>query len=225
MAGSALADHELGPAPSLAADESAGKVNVVLKPECPIGLISYRTEDDGALAGQDYVHVEGTLNTSPWQFEVPILEDSADEGSETILVRISSVGHEAGGDGLGGNCVASINQTRVGTLTIMDNDGPASAASASGKKKKRSASTPRSPLAPDESLPDTTSLLDEAAGPAPPQGEDSLRNAPSKLPLLLAVPLLVSVAFQGFRRFRPGTHGSNQEPGTVVTEGLEGEDQ
>ena len=54
--------------------------------------VEYNTEDGTASAGADYTDTSGTLTFTPGQtsqtVSVPVLEDSHDEGSETLTLRL-----------------------------------------------------------------------------------------------------------------------------------------
>jgi hypothetical protein len=53
------------------------------------GSCGYRTENGTAIAGEDYVHVEGGLSFSggaPRSFSVPIIWDKIDEGDQTVVL-------------------------------------------------------------------------------------------------------------------------------------------
>src|SRR5687767_3509094 len=53
------------------------------------GSCGFRTEDGTAIAGEDYLHVEGSLNFSgggPRSFSVPIIWDHLDEGDQTVVL-------------------------------------------------------------------------------------------------------------------------------------------
>jgi hypothetical protein len=55
------------------------------------GSAGFRTEDGTAVAGEDYLHVEGILSFSggaPRSFSVPIIWDKLDEGDQTVLLRL-----------------------------------------------------------------------------------------------------------------------------------------
>lgn len=81
--------------------------------------VQYATSDGSAQGGVDYTPTSGTLSwpdndDDPRSFQVPILDDGADESNETINVALSNPG---GGAGL-----ATPSNT---TLTILDNDDSA----------------------------------------------------------------------------------------------------
>jgi hypothetical protein len=101
-------------------------VTVTLSPGCPYtsSYIDYRTEDLTAEAGKDYVHVSGRLLTGPWTFDIPILEDAIPEPDEVAKIIISGPSSGAPGSG-GGSCVGD-DQSKTGSLTILENDGFAS---------------------------------------------------------------------------------------------------
>ena len=81
--------------------------------------VSYATSDGSAQSGVDYTPASGTLSwpdddDDPRSFQVPILDDGADESSETINVALSN---PTGGAGL--------TTPSNATLTIQDDDDPA----------------------------------------------------------------------------------------------------
>jgi plastocyanin len=78
--------------------------------------VDYATSDGSAQAGSDYTPTSGTLtwidgDDDPKTFDIPILDDTDDEGNETINVALSS---PTGGAGLGSPSTA--------TVTIRDDD-------------------------------------------------------------------------------------------------------
>jgi len=55
------------------------------------GAAGYSTEDGTAIAGKDYVHVEGGLSFNGWaprSFSVPIIWDDVDEGDKTVVLHL-----------------------------------------------------------------------------------------------------------------------------------------
>ena len=99
--------------------ETSGSVVVTVvlqggQPECS-GTVNYATEPGTATAGQDYTHVQGTLNFSVGddrseQITIPIVDDSTQEGEEKFQVRLSQPTGTI--TGVGGPA----------TVTIQDND-------------------------------------------------------------------------------------------------------
>lgn len=77
--------------------------------------VNYATTDGTAVAGSDYVAANGTLTFNPGetskQLAVIVIDDTASEGSETIIVNLSSPT----------NATLSVAQ---GTITINANDAP-----------------------------------------------------------------------------------------------------
>lgn len=234
MAGAALADHELGPAPQVTAEESVGKIKVTLYPQCSVGHMNYRTEDETARAGQDYEHVEGTLAAPPYEFEIPILEDRLVEETEAVHIWISN-GVSHSGPGGGGSCVGT-NQSKMGRLYIYDNDGPppspigvtyagrqTSESGASSAPVTRSNTVPAAdqpPPAGGSEPPVTVPLLvEETGGPPPTQDKDASQPGPSWLASIITLVLLIAFGILGFRRYRMST------PDTVVSEIDQGEAQ
>ncbi len=79
--------------------------------------VGYSTSDGSATAGGDYTSVSGTLNwgngdDSAKTFAVPLLDDTAIDGTKTVNLLLQSPG---GGAGLGSSSA---------TLTITDNEQP-----------------------------------------------------------------------------------------------------
>jgi fibronectin-binding autotransporter adhesin len=76
--------------------------------------VFYWTNDGTAVAGTNYVEVNGTLTFSPGTtsqtFQVPIIEDSASEGNLTVNLNLAGVS--------GGN--ATLGSPNTAILTIMD---------------------------------------------------------------------------------------------------------
>jgi len=100
-------------------NESAGTITLtvsrVIGSSGAVG-VQYATGNGSATAGSDYTTTSGTLSwangdTSPKTITVPILDDSAVEGSETFTLALSN---PTGGARLG-------SPTTV-TITILDND-------------------------------------------------------------------------------------------------------
>ena len=79
--------------------------------------VNYATSNSTATAGSDYTATSGTLNFAAGEtsktITVPIIDDTAVEGNETVNVTLSS---PTGGATLGSPASAS--------LTIVDNDSP-----------------------------------------------------------------------------------------------------
>lgn len=81
--------------------------------------VSYQTENNSAVAGQDYQQTQGTLtwpdnDDEPRNISIPILDDDSDESNENFRVRLSNP--------TGGATLGSINPI---TVVINDNDGGA----------------------------------------------------------------------------------------------------
>jgi plastocyanin len=77
--------------------------------------VDYSTANGTATAGQDYTAVGGTLNwangdSTQKSFQVPILDDIDNEGSETVSVSLS------------GASGATLGTPAAATLTILDNE-------------------------------------------------------------------------------------------------------
>ncbi len=85
--------------------------------------VAYSTANGTATAGQDYASASGTLTFAPGQtsrvINVGVTGDTADEGSETVLVNLSS---PAGATILDGQAVLTItdDDTALPTLSIAD---------------------------------------------------------------------------------------------------------
>ena len=78
--------------------------------------VSYATSNGTATAGSDYTSTSGTLSwangdTSSKTFSIPILDDSAYEGNETVNLTLSSPTGEA-----------TLGSPSTAVLTIVDND-------------------------------------------------------------------------------------------------------
>lgn len=119
QAGTSFASHDFT-APDVTADESAGSAKIVISPSCPVDKIEYKTEDGTATAGADYRSVSGTLTSPPFEFEIPILDDSLLEENETVQVIVSKFTFP-------GAAVCVGAQRVQATLTIRDDD-PSTAA-------------------------------------------------------------------------------------------------
>jgi hypothetical protein len=84
--------------------------------------VHYQTSDGSARAGEDYTAAAGTLSWANGEegtkfFEVPVSDDSAVEGNETVLLALST---PTGG--------ATVDATRgASTLSILDDDGSTTA--------------------------------------------------------------------------------------------------
>jgi hypothetical protein len=76
--------------------------------------VDYSTENDTAMAGQDYSGTSGTLNLADQQdsatIEISIIDDSSDESDETFSVTLSNPGN------------TSIGAVGEATVTIQDDD-------------------------------------------------------------------------------------------------------
>lgn len=76
--------------------------------------VNYSTSDGTAVAPADYTSTSGQLTFAPFQtsasFSVPIVEDTIDEGSETVNLTLSSPSG------------ASLGSQSTATITISDND-------------------------------------------------------------------------------------------------------
>ena len=66
-------------------------------------LVKYATADGTAKQGEDYTHVFGTLRFAPGEtsktVSVPVLDDAHDEGTETLVLRLSAAHRAAIEDG------------------------------------------------------------------------------------------------------------------------------
>jgi ribosomal protein L35AE/L33A len=105
---------ESRPAATVRVERSHGKTGAV--------SVSYSTSAGSATEGLDYVETSGTLSWASGDetaktFTVPILNDTIDEGNETINLRLSSP--------TGGATLDSGRDTAV--LNILDDDAPTSA--------------------------------------------------------------------------------------------------
>lgn len=96
---------------------SAGTATVTIRLAGPAEqdvTVDYATEDGTAIAGADYTATSGTATIAAGQssatFIVPILRDSAVEGSEAFAVRLS-------------NATGAAIRDTVATVTLIDDDG------------------------------------------------------------------------------------------------------
>ncbi len=102
---------------SVAESGVAALITVTLNTPNPFAdtSVAYTTSDGSALAGSDYTASSGTLTIPAGQnsasFSVPIADDAAPEGSETVLLSLSN----ASG--------AALTSPGSATLTILANDG------------------------------------------------------------------------------------------------------
>jgi hypothetical protein len=112
-----------------------GQVNAVIRVERSHGesgavSVTFATSAGSAAEGLDYEEATGTLSwaagdSSTKSFNVPILEDSIDEGNETVSLRLSNP--------TGGAVLDADRDTSV--LSILDDDGsttPCSTSSSTG---------------------------------------------------------------------------------------------
>ena len=100
-------------------DETAGAATVTVTLNAPSGLtptINYATSNGTATAGIDYAAVSGTLTFTPGQtsatFQVPIINETTNEPSETVLLYLS---HPTN---------ALLGAQSSATLTILDDNPP-----------------------------------------------------------------------------------------------------
>ena len=105
---------------SYSVSEGGGSTNIVVQRiNGDDGAVSvqYNAAGGTATAGQDFTAVSGTLNwadndDSPKSFSVPVLNDTADESNETVILTLSN---PTGG--------AALDDTQnTATLTITDDD-------------------------------------------------------------------------------------------------------
>ena len=77
--------------------------------------VDYATSDGTATAGSDYTDTHGTLTFAAGEtsktFTIPITDDTAVEGNESLVVTLSN---PTGG--------ATLGSQNLSTLTIQDND-------------------------------------------------------------------------------------------------------
>lgn len=135
-------------------DESAGKVGMTFTSWCRNEIeMRYETQDKTAVAGQDYSTVKGVMSLSygsPHNFELPVLQDSAIEGYESLTLVILGVPGGGGGSGygndicLGGGPESSRSDTF--NLTIVDDDIPAEKNATEAGSPSRSAPSSASKL-------------------------------------------------------------------------------
>lgn len=106
--------------------EGAGTARIVVeRSRGSQGAVSvrYTARAGSATAGADFTEVSGILSWAAGEgrtqaFEVPVLDDSAAEGNETVLLTLSEV---TGG---------SVLDDRQATLTLLDDDGATTACTA-----------------------------------------------------------------------------------------------
>jgi len=112
---------EFGTATDVVAEAGGTATVTVLRKAGSYGEITvqYATSNGTATAGSDYTATSGTLtfdvDETSKSFTIPITNDTTDEADETITVTLSNPG---GGATIGTNSVL--------TLTITDDDAPAS---------------------------------------------------------------------------------------------------
>ncbi len=105
--------------PTYSVDEDAGTATITVILSRPSGetvTVGYATSDGTATESGDYTAVNGTLTFDPGvtsqSFEVPIADDTLDEGDETVNLILSSAVH------------AIIGDNSPALLTIRDDDEP-----------------------------------------------------------------------------------------------------
>ncbi|CAD7941387.1 unnamed protein product [Amoebophrya sp. A120] len=104
--------------------ESGQKINMAVKRTITEGTLSirYATRDGTATAGEDFVHIEGTLTFNPGEAEktvtVEIIDDDIYEGDELFYVDLSEA------SGPPGVTVEIPKLEETATITIIDDDLP-----------------------------------------------------------------------------------------------------
>jgi hypothetical protein len=103
-------------APTYTVNESAGKVTLTVtlsSPSTSVVSVAYATANGSALAGSDYTLANGTLQfpagSTSQTIDVPILDDSILEGSESFVVNLSNPN----------GATISVGQS---TVNIIDNE-------------------------------------------------------------------------------------------------------
>ena len=125
-----LFDNDAPPTVSLSAaaataDEDAGPLAFILQLSQASGRdveVAYTTDDITATAGSDYTDNDGTATISAgqtsMQIEVALIDDSADEGTETLRFTLTSTG------GYPKNATLGAITTAVGTIIDDDSTNP-----------------------------------------------------------------------------------------------------
>jgi len=99
--------------------ESAGVANIIVNLSSASGqpvTVDYATSNGTAAAGSDYTTTSGTLTFNPGEtsktIPVPILDDGATEGDETVNLTLNNPSG------------ATLGAPAAATLTIIDDEGP-----------------------------------------------------------------------------------------------------
>lgn len=162
--------------------ENAGQVQLTVElvggqPTCA-GTVDYQTFNGTAASGQDYTARQGTLTFTTGDdrkesFTVPILEDAADEPSQTFTVRLSN-----------GTGDITASDTPA-TVTITDNDpAPQQSAPATASQKPRS-----TPSASASARGSPSASASASHSPSPTQSPTTAQSAtPTPSPTLEAAP-------------------------------------
>lgn len=142
--------------------EEDGSVTVTVRNPGP-GImnrtVDYETVSEQASAGADFVAASGTLSFTPTQtvrgFDITIVNDTKDEPDELFLVRL--IPRE-------GSCISQPGEPA--TITITDDDDPASPAAGKAKPKKPVGET-SSAVPPAQTPSPTPSRRQHASAPRP----------------------------------------------------------
>jgi thermitase len=102
---------------SYSVNESAAGATITVRLNAPSSVavtVNYTTSGGSATAGSDYTATSGTLTFNPGEtsktFSIPIVNDTADEPNETVVLVLS------------GPSNAALGTPGSATLTIVDND-------------------------------------------------------------------------------------------------------
>ena len=120
---------------AVSVDEAAGTATVTVRRTGGSDgriTVAYATSNGSATAGADYTAASGTITFNDGEvvktFTVPIANDTADEGDETINVTLSNPGPSSIADYIAspsGDNSNLIGAQSTAVLTIVDNDDPA----------------------------------------------------------------------------------------------------
>jgi hypothetical protein len=96
--------------------------------------VNYAASQGSAIAGTDFTPVSGTLTFSPGEtartFAVPVLNDGADDGNETVQLTLSGATNAVIGDGGGGGALLTLHDYptvdfSTPSYTVLDSSGRA----------------------------------------------------------------------------------------------------
>lgn len=148
-------------ASSYTVSEGVGQAQVTInKTRGSSGSVSYSARSGSAIAGSDFTAVSGTLtfaaNESSKSFNVPIIDDGAQENPETVLLNLTPAR---------GSSAANPRST----LTIADNDGAArlSFETAAASASENAGSTTLKVIRSGDTLTPLAATLGRVGGNAP----------------------------------------------------------